>query len=131
MVGVLVKRIGEIVAACIDAIAGRGGCDFTAALSVPDAAAGDRGDDRHQAGRPRVFADWSDTMIAAAGRSDDIELLTRAGEAHAQYSAYLQEVFAERAKNPREDLVSTLVAAHADGKLEASESIAEDERRCS
>src|SRR5690606_29000458 len=51
----------------------------------------------------------------------------RAGEAHAQYSAYLQEVFAERAKHPREDLVSTLVAAHADGKLEASESIADDE----
>ena len=127
MVSVLEKRIEEIVAACIDTIAARGSCDFTAAISVPvpllviAEMIGIRPDDRER------FAEWSDTMIAAAGRSDDIELLTRAGEAHAQYSAYLQEVFAERAKNPREDLVSTLVAAHADGKLEASESIAEDE----
>ena len=75
MVGVLEKRIEEIVAACIDAIAGRGSCDFTAALSVPvpllviAEMIGIRPDDRER------FADWSDTMIAAAGRSDDIELL--------------------------------------------------------
>ena len=35
VIGVLEKRIEEIVAACIDAIAARSSCDFTAAISDP------------------------------------------------------------------------------------------------
>jgi cytochrome P450 family 142 subfamily A polypeptide 1 len=127
MVSLLETRIEEIVTACIDAIAPLGACDLTQAIAVPvpllviAEMIGIRPEDRAR------FAEWSDTMVLAAGRTSDPEILERAGRAYAEYAEYLQDVFAERRRAPREDLVSVLVAAQADGKLAAHETIAHDE----
>jgi cytochrome P450 family 142 subfamily A polypeptide 1 len=127
MVGLLEPRIEAIVTACIDAVAPLGACDFTQAIAVPvpllviAEMIGIRPEDRAR------FAHWSDTMVLAAGRSAEPEVLARAARAYAEYNEYLQEVFADRRRSPREDLVSVLVAAQADGKLASHDRIAHDE----
>ena len=128
MVQRLDERVREITTACIDAVAARGACDFAQDLAVPlpllviAEMIGIRHEDRAQ------FAQWSDTMILAAGQQANLEILEKASNAFAEYATYLQDVFAERRRNPREDLVSTLLAAESDGKLATDgENISADE----
>ena len=123
MVGMLEPRIRETVKESIDAVAGKGACDFVKDLAVPlpmiiiAELLGIRREDRDR------FEHWSDTMIAAGGgRAEaDPQIAAAAGAAFAEYAAYLQGVFEDRRRKPREDLVSILVAAQGDGTLAADE----------
>lgn len=128
MVSTLEPRIRAFAKATIEAIAERGACDFVADVAVPipllviAEMIGIRPEDRE------VFCRWSDTMILAAGQQNNPEILQGATVAYAEYATYLQDVFADRRRHPREDLVSILVAAHGDGTLAGNEeNLAEDE----
>ena len=58
---------------------------------------------------------WSDDMVSSqSGRATD-EAFVKAGEAFAAYEAYARRVIAERAAEPRDDLMSVLVHAEVDG----------------
>ncbi len=117
MVAGLEPRIRELARSTVDAVARRGECDFVHDLAVPlpllviAEMIGIRPEDRDR------FSHWSDAMILAAGRTDDPVVTQEAMQAYAEYSAYLQEVFEDRRRCPREDLVSKLVAAQGDGQL--------------
>ncbi|MBI3783518.1 MAG: cytochrome P450 [Deltaproteobacteria bacterium] len=128
MVGRLEPLIREIVGECIDAIADKGRCDFVCDLAVPVpllVIAEMIGIER--ADRER-FAHWSDTMILAAGQQNNSAVLEKAAAAYVEYGTYLQDVFADRRRHPREDLVSVLVAAQDDGTLGAdAENLSADE----
>jgi cytochrome P450 family 142 subfamily A polypeptide 1 len=123
MVGMLEPRIRETVKESIDAVAEKGACDFVKDLAVPlpliiiAELLGIRREDRDR------FAHWSDTMIAASGgRAEaDPAVAAAAGAAFGQYAAYLQGVFEDRRRSPREDLVSILVQAQQQGTLAADE----------
>jgi cytochrome P450 family 142 subfamily A polypeptide 1 len=121
MVGQLEARIREVTIETIDAVAERGACDFVDDIAVPipllviAEMIGIRREDR------AAFWHWSDTMIAAAGQHSNPEIVERAAAAFIEYSAYLQGVFEERRRDPRDDLVSVLVAAQDDGLLVADE----------
>lgn len=128
MVKTLELRIREIVRECIDAIAEKGEADFVKDLAVPlplrviAEMIGIRSGDMDR------FAHWSDTMILAAAQDNNPAVMEPALKAYSEYAEYLQEVFAERRGNPREDLVSILVAAQTEGNLAKDEnSIAADE----
>jgi cytochrome P450 family 142 subfamily A polypeptide 1 len=128
MVSTIERRIEEVTTEAIDAVAGRGSCDFAADLAVPlpllviAEMIGIRREDRD------AFHEWSDAMILAAGQQDRPEIVTRATDAYLAYTQYLQEVFAERRREPRDDLVTVLVQAQADGTLaKDDENISADE----
>lgn len=128
MVKTLEARIRDIVTASIDAVAQRGNCDFVRDLAVPlpllviAEMIGIRQEDR------AIFHEWSDTMILAAAQSQNAAVMEKAIVAYHEYAKYLQDVFEERRRNPREDLVSVLVAAQREGSLAVDEeTIAADE----
>jgi cholest-4-en-3-one 26-monooxygenase len=128
MVATIERRIEEVTTACIDAVAARGVCDFATDLAVPlpllviAEMIGIRPEDR------AAFHEWSDAMILAAGQQDRPEIISAATNAYLAYTEYLQEIFAERRREPREDLVSVLVQAQADGTLaKDDENISADE----
>jgi cytochrome P450 family 142 subfamily A polypeptide 1 len=117
MVATLERRIEEVTTASIDLVASRGACDFAGDLAVPlpllviAEMIGIRPEDRD------AFHEWSDAMIVAASQQDRPEIITRATDAYLAYTAYLQDVFAERRREPRDDLVSILLQAQEDGTL--------------
>ncbi|MEN8181630.1 MAG: cytochrome P450 [Myxococcota bacterium] len=122
MVKLLEPRIRETVRESIEAVARRGSCDFVESIAVPlplviiaELLGIERAD------RDR-FHRWSDTMIAAGGgRAEaDPAIAVAANAAFSEYADYLQGVFEDRRRKPREDLVSILLAAQA-GDLEAGE----------
>jgi cholest-4-en-3-one 26-monooxygenase len=128
MVATIERRIEEVTTACIDAVAARGTCDFARDLAVPlpllviAEMIGIRPEDRD------AFHEWSDAMILAAGQQDQPEIITAATNAYLAYTEYLQEIFEERRRDPRDDLVSVLVQAQADGTLaKDDENISADE----
>jgi cytochrome P450 len=76
--------------------------------------------------RPRIH-DWADVISAQLDNvvSMDAEQRQRADEALREYRDYLLSLFAARAADPRDDLVSALVAAEHDGsKLSEDELVA-------
>jgi cytochrome P450 family 142 subfamily A polypeptide 1 len=101
----------------IDAIARIGECDFVDAVSVPlpllliAEMIGIRKEDRHR------FHEWSDNMIAGDGNFDRPEIVAAAGKAFMEYTTYCKEIIAERRREPRDDLMSILIAAHDEGVL--------------
>ncbi len=117
MVRQLQLRIGEVVRECVDAALEKSEFDFVEEISVPlplrviAEMIGIRPEDR------TLFGEWSDTMILAAAQNNNIEILMRAHGAYVEYAAYLQDVFEDRRRAPREDLVSILVAAQSEGRL--------------
>ncbi|MEE9609155.1 MAG: cytochrome P450 [Myxococcota bacterium] len=128
MVSRLEPRIREYAKRSVDAVAERGECDFVEdlALDLPLMVIADmigiRREDRAR------FHEWSDTMIAAGGGITGPEVMVRAATAFGEYAAYLSDVFQDRRRHPRDDLVSALVAAFDEGLLEAGgEEAANDE----
>ena len=117
MVAPLEEKIRDLARTSIDAVAAAGECDFVSSVAVPiplmviAEMIGIRREDRD------AFWRWSDTMIAAAGQYDNLEIVEKATQAYIEYSAYLTAIFDDRRRNPREDLVSKLVAAEGDGRL--------------
>jgi cholest-4-en-3-one 26-monooxygenase len=121
MVSQLEARVREVTIETIDAVTERGACDFVNDIAVPipllviAEMIGIRREDRE------AFWHWSDTMILAAGRQNDIDVLQKAATAYVEYCTYLQGVFEERRRKPQNDLVSILVAAQDEGVLKADD----------
>lgn len=128
MVGLLVERIRELASQLADAIAPRGECDLVRDVAVPmplyiiAEMLGIRREDFER------FHDWSNRLIAIAGNYDDPVKMNDSIAAFAEYGGYLKDVFEERRRAPREDLVSILVQAQQEGVLaEDEESMENDE----
>ncbi len=117
MVGNLESAFRKIATDAIDKVAHKGECDFVLDISVPlpleliAELIGIRKEDR------ATFHRWSDELIAADGNLDDPEIMGKATRAYAEYAEYLQEIFADRRANPRDDLISILVGAKEEGLL--------------
>jgi pimeloyl-[acyl-carrier protein] synthase len=76
--------------------------------------------------RPRIH-EWADVISAQLDNIGpmDVELRRRADEVLREYRDYLLSLFAARASDPRDDLVSALVAAEEEGsKLSEDELVA-------
>ena len=105
MVANLERSFLEITTAAIDAVAGRGHCDFVEEIAVPlplTLIALMMGIDRKDYD---AFHRWSDDMIAGDGTKDPA-VMAKAGLAFVQYSTYVREVIEDRrraaARGPRE-----------------------------
>ncbi|GAB4335624.1 MAG: cytochrome P450 [Dehalococcoidia bacterium] len=110
-------RIAEIADELLDAVAGEEIIDFMDALAVPlpviviaEMIGVDPGD-RAQ------FKAWAHALIEGGltGRYE-IELLQRAREAGRQLRAYFERTIDERRKNPKDDLMSALIAVEQEGE---------------
>ncbi len=107
----------DITTKAIDAVAKRGECDFVEAIAVPlplRLIASMMGIPESDYDR---FHHWSDAMIAADGRQDDVETVTRAGAAFVEYANYVRGIIEDRRQNPQDDLVSILTGAKDEGML--------------
>ena len=114
MVRKLETAFRTIVTESIDAVAGRGECDFVREIAVPlplKLIAEMIGIHRHDFDR---FHHWSDAMIAADGTRDPA-VIGRAGLAFMEYSQYVTGIIEDRRQNPRDDLVSILIGAKDGG----------------
>jgi cytochrome P450 len=115
MVGRLRDTAHETIHACIDAVAAQGRCEFVSALAspVPLRLIAD------MLGLPgehfALFQRWSDVTA-----SSDVRLRSSPGFAadQAQLEALLHEEAAKRRVEPRDDLISAVVAAEAEGRLD-------------
>jgi cytochrome P450 family 142 subfamily A polypeptide 1 len=128
MVGMLEPTIRALTTEILDGIAARGGCDLVREVAVPlplYIIAEMLGIPREDFPR---FHDWSDRLINVAGNYEDMAKVLDATTAYTEYGTYLQEIFAARRREPREDLTGILVAAQQDGMLaEDEEAMANDE----
>jgi cholest-4-en-3-one 26-monooxygenase len=116
MVAGLERSFLDITTASIDAVAGRGHCDFVEEIAVPlplTLIALMMGIDRKDYD---AFHRWSDHMIAGDGAKDPV-VIGRAVTAFVEYSAYVRQVIEDRRRQPREDLVSVLTGAKDEGLL--------------
>jgi len=117
MVHKLEAPLRAIVTAAVDRVATRGRCDFVEDVAVPIPLLliadmmGIRQEDRER------FHRWSDALIAADGNLDDPDIMGAATMAFLEYSEYLRDVIEDRRRQPRDDLVSILVAAKDAGTL--------------
>ncbi len=116
-------RVREICRGILDAICERGECDFVrdVAMPLPMIVIGDllgvKEEDHDR------LLEWSDTMVGANG-SPDPEMMVRAAQAMQDYTAFNQDVVADRrVRDPQEDLMSILVHAEVDGERLDDQSI--------
>jgi len=117
----MVKRLEEqfelITRRAIDRIAPHGRCDFVSSIAVPlplhliAEMIGIPESEREN------FHEWSDAMMGADGHYDDPEIMGRAARAAQAYSALVGEIIEKRRDDPRDDLISALVAAKKDGLI--------------
>lgn len=128
MVGLLQEKIRVLAGRLAEGVAGRGEVDLVSDLAVPmplwiiAEMLGIREEDFER------FHDWSDRLINVAGNYDDPVKMNDAVTAYTEYGEYLKDVFEDRRRQPREDLVSILVAAQQEGVLaEDEESMENDE----
>ena len=110
-------RFRQFTVETMEKIQRQGQCDFVKDIAVPmpiEVIA-------DLIGIPKTDRDklhhWSDTMIASDGNYDDIEQMSKAANAFAEYCAYIEDTIEDRRKNPQEDLVSVLVTAKDSGVL--------------
>jgi len=115
MVRRLEERARATMRACIDAVAARGDCEFVGALAAPlplRIIADMLGLDP---GCFELFRRWSDATSTGdprVTRTPDFRAL------QAELEATLREEAALRRREPRDDLISAVVAAEAEGVLE-------------
>ncbi len=128
MVSVLQPRVEAVVKESIDAIAPNGRCDFVRDIAVDlplmmiAEMLGIHPDDRGK------FHGWSDTMIAAGSDNPSPEVMNAAVGAFHEFAQYLTTIFEDRRRQPKEDLVSVLIAAQDSGILAADqETMSNDE----
>ena len=111
MVKHLEESFEQITKDAIDAVARDGHCDFVDSIAVPlpliliAEMIGMRSEDWSLLHR------WSDAMMRAEGNFDDPEILGAAARSAQEYAQYIGEIIEARRVQPREDLVSKLVAA--------------------
>jgi cytochrome P450 len=105
-------RIEEIVDELLDGVAARGRLDVVEDLAYPlpviviAEMLGIPSADRAR------FKRWSDDVVAPPSGLDDIELTS----AHYEMGAYFMQLLNERRDDPREDLISALLAAEIEGE---------------
>jgi cytochrome P450 family 142 subfamily A polypeptide 1 len=127
MVSLLHEKIRTLATGIVDAVAARGECDLVRELAVPlplyiiAEMLGIRQEDFDR------FHEWSDRLIGVAGNYHDPVKLNDSVTAYAEYGEYLKGVFEDRRRQPREDLVSILVAAQQDGMLAEDEEAMEND----
>lgn len=100
----------------IDDFIDRGRCEFVNefALAFPGSIIAEQiGLDPAELHR---FKRWADAMLAPATRILTPDALRAAAEIEVEAQHYLAEVFAQRRASPREDIISGLVHAHAEGE---------------
>jgi len=117
MVRKLETTFRQIATETIDKVAPNGECDFVDDISVPmpllliAEMIGIRKEDRER------FHRWSDDLIAGDGNRENPEIMRNSAQALREYADYLKEIFAERRKQPQDDLVSILVGAKDQGLI--------------
>ncbi|MGI9258442.1 MAG: cytochrome P450 [Gammaproteobacteria bacterium] len=117
MVKLLEEKFERITLEAIDAVADLGRCDFVDAIAVPlpliliAEMIGIPKEDHKR------FHGWSDAMMRADGHYDDPVIVGRAAQAAQEYAVYIKEIIEARRREPREDLVSALVAADDAGVI--------------
>jgi cytochrome P450 len=143
MIRLMEPRVREVVTQTLDAIAGRGACDFVADIAVPIPLVviaelmGLPVEDRER------FWHWSDRMMGGDGREDDDDpMLLDAAAAFGEYVEYLSTIIDERRAAYRaakaangggktdpagDDLISVLVAAAEESVLVSDEELTKDE----
>ena len=109
-------RVASLAHALIDGFAGRGEVDLIEAYCTPipvTVIAELLGVPAEEGSR---LVDWSHRMVAmyTPGRNRDVE--DAAVAATMEFVAFLKFYVAERRKTPRDDLISHLIAAEAEGK---------------
>jgi cytochrome P450 family 142 subfamily A polypeptide 1 len=116
-------RFRQFTVETMERIQRQGHCDFVKDIAVPmpiEVIA-------DLIGIPKTDRDklhhWSDTMIASDGNYDDIEQMTKAANAFAEYCSYIEDTIEDRRKNPQEDLVSVLVNAKDGGLLSTDSAV--------
>jgi cytochrome P450 family 142 subfamily A polypeptide 1 len=115
----MIDHIREVARELVDAVAGRGECDFVEDLAKPlpliviAELLGLPVEDRVQLGI------WSDQMMSAEGAEGDDPKIQVAGEAWAAYVTFLIELLEDRRARPRDDLISVLLSSADAGELES------------
>ncbi len=121
MVGLLEPKIRGLVRKSLDSIAERNQCDFVREVAVPLPLF----IIAEMMGIPesnyKQFHEWSDKLIGVQGAGGDPAIFEASLKAYAEYGAYLKTIFEDRRRNPKEDLVSILVAAQQDGVMDEDE----------
>ncbi len=117
-------RIQDIVDGLLSDVAGKGEMDLVQALGYPlpviviAELLGVPTEDRAK------FKKWSDEIVATLGGPfTPPEVLQAAASSINELIAYLSEVIEDRRKNPRDDLISGLVAAEDEGNVLSTEEI--------
>ncbi|HYI45163.1 MAG TPA: cytochrome P450 [Actinomycetota bacterium] len=109
-------HIREIASNIIDDVAKRGECDFVTEvaaelpLQVIAEFIGIPQEDRH-----KIFT-WSNTMIGLDDPEYANSSIEKATEAAAEMFGYADSLAKERKKDPRQDLVTTLIESEVDGE---------------
>jgi len=116
-------RIQEIVNELLDAVQGNGQMDIIRDLAIPlpvTVLAEIFGAPQRD---QMLFKGWADDLLAFQGvNKPSEETLARSQKALVEIREYLSKLIQERRREPREDLLSELVAAEAEGgKLSGSE----------
>ncbi len=121
MVAKLEEAFTLLVTETLDKVAAAGECDFVEDIAVPlpllmiaemlGIAVDKRGD----------FHRWSDAMIAAEGNLGNPEIMQRSVAAFMEYSMHMLGLIEARKTDPRDDLISILVGADAQGTLRTFE----------
>lgn len=112
------ESVGAVRQACdeiIDAVCELGECDFVmdVAAWLPMIMIGDA---LGVAPADRAtLLQWSDDMLRGLTGFED-ELFARAVQAAGEYRVFIEGVIADRRREPRDDLISTLVHAEVDGE---------------
>lgn len=121
MVKKLEETFTELVTETLDKVAAKGECDFVSEIAVPLpllmiaemlGITIDKRDDFHR---------WSDAMIAAEGNLGNPAIMQQSVAAFMEYSTHMLGLIEARKSEPREDLISILVGADAQGTLRTFE----------
>lgn len=109
-------RIVDLTNSIIDGFEADGGVELIKAFAAPIPAIVIA----EMIGLPAEMApkllDWSNRMVTMYMYAVTHETELDANQAAAEFTAYLRSVIAERRKNPREDLLSHMIAAEQDGE---------------
>ncbi len=110
-------RIQEIVDELLDGVQGAGTMDIVRDLAYPlpviviAEMLGVPPDDRED------FKRWSDEIVATLGPVVAEDVLKRASQSIHDLSQYFRGIIAQRREEPREDLISSLIAAEEQGQI--------------
>ncbi|SEM43498.1 cytochrome P450 [Rhodococcus maanshanensis] len=118
-----IDGIGRICDELIDAVIGRGECDFVRDLAapLPMAVIGDMLGVRPQ--EREMFLRWSDDLVEAQGSNASEEMLSKMMAAYVSFVDFTMRTIEQRRREPTEDLTSVLVHAEIDGRRLTDEDI--------